>query len=252
MFDHDTSAPPALGPAGATRITSPCLGDCTLDAATGWCRGCGRSGEEIAGWGHAAPARRAAVWQALPGRLATLGAALMRADATPEAAASAVGAALSGPLPRLSLALHGTVLDVCTRGWRVTVAGPRVLAEGASSRLDWRFAPSLRLLRPVGDTLPAGLLVLAVQTMAGLPPDCPLEGWRTLAASPTLRLRRADGSGALRVETVFGALDLDAMPAPAGGLPALPPACLPVAMIDPDGEGAAVAAPQSALAARLP
>lgn len=29
---------------------SPCIGVCELDPVTGWCRGCLRSGEEIAAW----------------------------------------------------------------------------------------------------------------------------------------------------------------------------------------------------------
>lgn len=29
---------------------SPCTGGCGLDAHTGWCRGCARTGPEIAGW----------------------------------------------------------------------------------------------------------------------------------------------------------------------------------------------------------
>lgn len=29
---------------------SPCVKVCVIDDASGWCRGCGRTGEEIAGW----------------------------------------------------------------------------------------------------------------------------------------------------------------------------------------------------------
>ncbi len=31
-------------------LVSPCIGVCVLDADTGWCRGCLRTREEIAGW----------------------------------------------------------------------------------------------------------------------------------------------------------------------------------------------------------
>lgn len=31
-------------------IETPCVKICALDAATGLCRGCGRTGAEIAGW----------------------------------------------------------------------------------------------------------------------------------------------------------------------------------------------------------
>ena len=30
--------------------TTPCMGVCQLDPATGWCRGCWRTLDEIAGW----------------------------------------------------------------------------------------------------------------------------------------------------------------------------------------------------------
>jgi hypothetical protein len=35
---------------GADGPPSPCVKVCVLDAQSGWCVGCGRSGEEIAGW----------------------------------------------------------------------------------------------------------------------------------------------------------------------------------------------------------
>lgn len=247
MLDHDATPPPTLGPAGTSRITSPCLGHCTLDTATGWCLGCGRSGDEIAAWGSATADRRGVLWKALPARLAAMGADLMRADTTPEAAARTVAAALARPSARLSLALPGTALGVCAGAWTVTVAGTHVQAEGAAGRLDWRFGPTLRLLRPVGDTLHPDLIVLAVQAVAGLAPEQPPQGWAMLAASPALRLRRADVSAALLAETVFGPLMLTALPALAGGLPPLPPGCLPVAVIDPDGRWPAVAASSAGL-----
>lgn len=38
---------------------SPCIKVCELDAATGWCVGCGRSADEIGGWtAMAAPEKR--------------------------------------------------------------------------------------------------------------------------------------------------------------------------------------------------
>ncbi|MGR3492164.1 MAG: DUF1289 domain-containing protein [Shimia sp.] len=54
-------------------IASPCSGICKLDEATGWCLGCGRSGDEIAEWGTLEDGTRRAVWEVIPDRLATLG-----------------------------------------------------------------------------------------------------------------------------------------------------------------------------------
>ncbi|MEM9098177.1 MAG: DUF1289 domain-containing protein, partial [Pseudomonadota bacterium] len=42
-------------------VTSPCTGICKLDDATGWCLGCGRSGDEIGFWGSETESWRAQV-----------------------------------------------------------------------------------------------------------------------------------------------------------------------------------------------
>ncbi len=57
---------------------SPCVGTCKLDPVTGWCLGCARTGDEIAGWGSQTQAERAAVWAALPERFERLGVACRR------------------------------------------------------------------------------------------------------------------------------------------------------------------------------
>ena len=51
---------------------SPCTKVCTLDAATGFCLGCGRSGHEIASWLDMSVAERIALKAQLPARMATL------------------------------------------------------------------------------------------------------------------------------------------------------------------------------------
>lgn len=53
-------------------IVSPCILVCTLDTATGWCLGCGRTGNEIARWTVMDEAGRDTVMQALPDRMAQL------------------------------------------------------------------------------------------------------------------------------------------------------------------------------------
>lgn len=52
---------------------SPCNGICTLDERTGWCLGCGRTGEEIGRWPTASAAERNAVGAQLPARLKSIG-----------------------------------------------------------------------------------------------------------------------------------------------------------------------------------
>jgi predicted Fe-S protein YdhL (DUF1289 family) len=51
---------------------SPCVGVCTLDEATGWCLGCGRSGDEVARWIAMSDTERLACWHDLPRRLESL------------------------------------------------------------------------------------------------------------------------------------------------------------------------------------
>lgn len=58
--------------ATAARAVSPCSGVCRLDDGTGWCIGCGRSGEEIGAWRGACDGERAAIVDALPARLAAI------------------------------------------------------------------------------------------------------------------------------------------------------------------------------------
>ena len=49
-------------------IASPCVNICEIDAASGWCVGCRRTLDEIAGWTSGSEAWRDAVMAALPGR----------------------------------------------------------------------------------------------------------------------------------------------------------------------------------------
>lgn len=60
------------GPASAAPgpIESPCTNVCRIDAASGWCVGCGRTIDEIVRWGATDDADRAAVLAVLPSRLA--------------------------------------------------------------------------------------------------------------------------------------------------------------------------------------
>lgn len=48
---------------------SPCTKICTLDVATRWCIGCGRTGGEIAAWQGLTTAERIALKARLPQRL---------------------------------------------------------------------------------------------------------------------------------------------------------------------------------------
>ncbi len=47
---------------------SPCIGVCHLDASTGFCVGCARTGDEIARWRDASATEQRAILDALPER----------------------------------------------------------------------------------------------------------------------------------------------------------------------------------------
>lgn len=54
--------------AGGEEVPSPCINVCTIDPGTGWCLGCYRSLDEIAGWRDFSAEEKRAVLACLPGR----------------------------------------------------------------------------------------------------------------------------------------------------------------------------------------
>ena len=82
-------------------VRSPCISVCRIDDATGFCAGCYRSLEEIAGWGMMSDDRKALVWEALGRRRAALtpATAVAPTEAPPrETPAGVVGGAGAVPL----------------------------------------------------------------------------------------------------------------------------------------------------------
>ncbi|MEM8579941.1 MAG: DUF1289 domain-containing protein [Pseudomonadota bacterium] len=59
-------------------IASPCTGICKLDDTTGWCLGCGRTGDEMDGWRTSPEEVRQAAWDQIPDRLSQLGVTCQR------------------------------------------------------------------------------------------------------------------------------------------------------------------------------
>ncbi|CAM2191294.1 DUF1289 domain-containing protein [Paraburkholderia sp. A1RI_3L] len=55
-----------------TPVPSPCINVCKMSAATGWCEGCLRTIDEIAGWSSLDDAAKRAVWDAIERRHAQL------------------------------------------------------------------------------------------------------------------------------------------------------------------------------------
>ncbi len=53
-------------------VASPCVLVCMIDQATGWCLGCGRTGDEIECWSAVGDPARQAILDALPARMTLL------------------------------------------------------------------------------------------------------------------------------------------------------------------------------------
>lgn len=53
-------------------MESPCILVCSIDMATGYCFGCGRTRDEIGGWTLYSSDERRAIMAALPARLETV------------------------------------------------------------------------------------------------------------------------------------------------------------------------------------
>jgi len=52
----------------ASGIPSPCISVCRMDARSGWCEGCMRTIDEIAGWSTMDDGQKRRIWQLLPQR----------------------------------------------------------------------------------------------------------------------------------------------------------------------------------------
>ncbi len=53
-------------------VPTPCTSVCRMDTTTGWCEGCARTLDEIAGWSAMSNDEKAAVWDELAGRRTAL------------------------------------------------------------------------------------------------------------------------------------------------------------------------------------
>ncbi|MGD9834460.1 MAG: DUF1289 domain-containing protein [Piscinibacter sp.] len=49
-------------------VPSPCISVCKMDTRSGWCEGCMRTIDEIAGWSVMDDEHKRRVWQLLPQR----------------------------------------------------------------------------------------------------------------------------------------------------------------------------------------
>ena len=112
-------------------IASPCTGVCKLDEATGWCLGCGRTGDEMDGWPNQTDAARQAVWDEIPARLTQLGVSCRRLAWTTEEIRSFVMATLTDGSGTWVMGVVGAVAEFTDggEGIKVSLDGDAIVAH---------------------------------------------------------------------------------------------------------------------------
>lgn len=153
-------------------ITSPCVGLCKYDETTGYCLGCARTEDEIAGWGMTSEARRAAVWEALPARFQTLGVACRRLPWTTEDTRGFVAERLRGGAGTWVAGVVAAVAEFSARpaaSVEVDVQGDTIVARTPGGALSFRVDHHVRALTfEAGDVrLDRSRIVLAVKRERG-------------------------------------------------------------------------------------
>ncbi len=169
---------------------SPCIGVCEMDAAAGRCRGCARTGDEIARWRDADDAFREAVWAELPDRIAAMGVNIRRLSWEPVEILDFVETTLREAQGAWVFGVYGAVAEVSRDpGEPIEIrraeeaveavaprAALRIRAPRGVRALAWREAPGrperIVLALPkvrLGEPGPAALTSLGPDDAALLP-----------------------------------------------------------------------------------
>lgn len=220
---------------------SPCIGLCQLDAATGLCAGCARSGAEIGAWRDADAAFRAAVWEEIPARAPRLG---LRAWLLPWGSEEILGF-LARSLGAGGACALGFGAAGAFRGppERIARDGDALLALTATAGLRLEADPFVRAFGTSGGVVALGL------PRARLGPAAPAAGPDARALRPQDRGAACVGLGAARPggrifrrgETLVVETPLGRVESPAGAawdetaLPPLPGVYICCALILPAG-----------------
>ncbi|WP_158969858.1 DUF1289 domain-containing protein [Chachezhania sediminis] len=156
-------------------LASPCVGNCTMDATTGFCLGCARTTEEIAGWGLADAATRGAIWDVLPARLERLGVTCRRLDWTTDQVRTFVRSTLEGARGTWVAGVLGGVGEFCAapgKAIEVEEDGDNIIARTEGARLRFLIDDAVRALTFEAPDIPPerARIVLAVKRERGRPP----------------------------------------------------------------------------------
>lgn len=138
---------------------SPCVGVCEMDAASGLCRGCARTGEEIGWWRDAPEARRAAVWAALPERSRRLGLPYRRLDWDAARILAHAGASLREGRGRWT-AEGGPRRAAFAGPAAVTREGATLVARAEDAAFRLRVESFVRAFEEVTEDRPARLMLV--------------------------------------------------------------------------------------------
>ena len=156
-------------------LASPCVGLCRLDETTGFCLGCARTGEEIAGWRRESDVWRGQVWETLPARFAALGIVCRPLPWGAEAIRAFVLQSLaerSGTWVAGVVGAVGEFIAAPGEPIRVEAAGDAVVAHTAGARLRFFIDDDVRAIsfEPPEGPPERSRIILAVKRERGRPP----------------------------------------------------------------------------------
>ncbi|MCI0466415.1 MAG: DUF1289 domain-containing protein [Beijerinckiaceae bacterium] len=146
-----------------------------MDAASGFCLGCGRTEEEIAEWSAASDSRRNAIWSLLPERASELGIAITRLPWQLGRIAEFVSENLHRRAGTWVIGCHGAAAEfVCRPGkpCRIEVSGNSISAIAEGGALQLTIGEGVRALElRAGRGRPGfrAIFLVAVKAKVGLP-----------------------------------------------------------------------------------
>jgi len=164
--------------------SSPCIGICRLDQASGLCIGCARTAEEVGQWSKSTAEQRAAIWDLLPERRARLGIALRRLPWGRDEAAAFVTESLRARRGTWVFGVYGAVAEFnagADEPLSVDVVEQGIEAATPRGAVRFTLPEKVRVLAvrpPEGDGRPE-ILVLALprgQVPAAAPPGLRVLG----------------------------------------------------------------------------
>lgn len=148
------SSPASKQSERASARHSPCVGVCQIDQATGWCLGCGRTGNEIGRWLGMSEDERLALWDELPRRLDQLAVKARLLPWTSAELASWVRATLTEGRGTWVTGVPGAVAEFpcgAARSLEVTVTDEHVEARAGDAQFRLRLHDKLRAFAFAGE-----------------------------------------------------------------------------------------------------